>query len=905
MKNIQANQAEQWQESISDIKYKVRIEDIAQRRYGVELKQISNGSASTYVGLCPLHEEKTPSFYVYSGEQTYHCFGCGAHGDVINLIQEKENIDFKDALNELNASAGVNDIKHKYTKKQCNELKAKAKQEREELHEKVSLEAKKRYKAAKKCSESCDSKLYLSTKVGDDALASSIVNFIGVDYVESSQGVQLIPLIDTKLKIYNLQRIWPVNENGKQQYKKFFLKGGRVKGLFFPIAFNCSKASGTMLRLKTLIIAEGVATALSIYEAMLQLNLSEQQQQSILIVSAFNAGNISHVAKAFRETYAREAKIIIAADNDSWLRDSEDNIVTRHKCDNVGLQKAYEAAKSYNCQVIYPEFPEDLKEKTPTDFNDMAKLMGLDAVAKVIGCELHEEGSSTVESKARVENGYKKAQGNRKQDTKQKKNKPTQEENLLKILESTVHEYWYSKTKRDEVGVTIKEESGNYRHLMVGSDLKFCLSQMYWFRHGKMISERCMHDAINLLRGRCMFHGKGYQVYHRIAPLKDALYYDLANDKNEVVKITADGWKVSKVPPDIKIITYSLQESQCRPVKNGDIRLLKKVANCGSDDDFAIICAYIAYCMLGRSVCPILNIYGRAGSGKSETCRKLLSLINPCSIHASYIPEREDDLFFLAKKTPVLYFDNVSSIDSRTSDWLCKISTGAGLMKRALYTDDTPNAIQANAGIIINGISDVVERGDLLERSIPIELKPLEVKESIHDLDELFEEYKPGILGGLFDMLSCALGKINKISKEIGNIGLPRMKDYVILGSACEEYLGLAKGQFLRICQGKAQDALDDSAQDDVLVQSILEIMQSECNLNGDKEQELIMSASDWLEKVRNNVKEHLHFLLPKSPDAFSKALRRRESLLATNNLSARKIRVTNGKRKIVMKYGQ
>ena len=63
----------------------------------IEVKQIGN----KYLGCCPLHNEKTPSFYLYTETNTYHCFGCGAHGDVINLTQELYNTDFKGALEIL------------------------------------------------------------------------------------------------------------------------------------------------------------------------------------------------------------------------------------------------------------------------------------------------------------------------------------------------------------------------------------------------------------------------------------------------------------------------------------------------------------------------------------------------------------------------------------------------------------------------------------------------------------------------------------------------------------------------------------------------------------------------------------------------------------------------------------
>ena len=85
---------------------------------------------SSYFGLCPFHNEKTPSFSVTPGKQMYYCFGCGAGGNVFNFIMEYENYTFGEALKHLADRAGVELPKIEYSK----EVREKA-QEREELLE--------------------------------------------------------------------------------------------------------------------------------------------------------------------------------------------------------------------------------------------------------------------------------------------------------------------------------------------------------------------------------------------------------------------------------------------------------------------------------------------------------------------------------------------------------------------------------------------------------------------------------------------------------------------------------------------------------------------------------------------------------------------------------------------------
>jgi len=65
--------------------------------YGVALA----GRAPLLMGRCPLHDDHTPSFLVDERDQHYHCFGCGAHGDVIDLVRRVERLDFRRAVQRL------------------------------------------------------------------------------------------------------------------------------------------------------------------------------------------------------------------------------------------------------------------------------------------------------------------------------------------------------------------------------------------------------------------------------------------------------------------------------------------------------------------------------------------------------------------------------------------------------------------------------------------------------------------------------------------------------------------------------------------------------------------------------------------------------------------------------------
>jgi DNA primase len=69
--------------------------------------RLKKAGAQNYAGLCPFHQEKTPSFSVHATRQYYHCFGCGVSGDVFSFIQKIENITFPEAVRAVAQKVGI------------------------------------------------------------------------------------------------------------------------------------------------------------------------------------------------------------------------------------------------------------------------------------------------------------------------------------------------------------------------------------------------------------------------------------------------------------------------------------------------------------------------------------------------------------------------------------------------------------------------------------------------------------------------------------------------------------------------------------------------------------------------------------------------------------------------------
>lgn len=148
-----------------------------------------------------------------------------------------------------------------------------------------------------------------------------------------SGGKLIIPLRSINGKIQTLQTI---DDNGDKRLHK----GGSKKGAFFLL--------GSLANAKKIYIAEGFSTAATVFEAT-----------QIPTLMAIDAGNLVHVARTIREEYPA-LSIVIAAD-----------------ADDAGRKHAQTAAQAVNGKVIEPDFLDHLKG---TDWNDLAVILGLDAV---------------------------------------------------------------------------------------------------------------------------------------------------------------------------------------------------------------------------------------------------------------------------------------------------------------------------------------------------------------------------------------------------------------------------------------------------------------------------------------------------------------------------------------------
>ena len=107
-------------EVIEEVRMKNDIVDVISGYVKLQKK------GANYFGLCPFHNEKSPSFSVSPGKQMYYCFGCGAGGNVLTFVMEYENYTFQEALQSLADRAGVTLPKMEYSKEAREQAELRA-----------------------------------------------------------------------------------------------------------------------------------------------------------------------------------------------------------------------------------------------------------------------------------------------------------------------------------------------------------------------------------------------------------------------------------------------------------------------------------------------------------------------------------------------------------------------------------------------------------------------------------------------------------------------------------------------------------------------------------------------------------------------------------------------------------
>jgi hypothetical protein len=314
----------------------------------------------------------------------------------------------------------------------------------------------------------------------------------------------------------------------------------------------------------------------------------------------------------------------------------------------------------------------------------------------------------------------------------------------------------------------------------------------HWLTRGfylvtqKAPNSEAIQTALNLLEAKARFDGKKHEVHLRTAWHGGALYYDLCDQRWRSVQVSKSGWRIIDKSP-VKFIRYRHMAGQVEPRSGGNIDDLFEFINVKSDTDRKLLRVWNIVGLIPDIPRPAQVLHGDQGSGKSTMARRQRELIDPSGMPLLKAKDEPEVVQGLAHHYCAI-FDNLTSVNDWVSDLLCRAVTGEGFTKRQLYTDSEDILFAYRRLLILTGIGLVVNKPDLLDRSliIGVERIPESLRRRERDLDTNFYKAKPKLFGALLGGLVGALKVYHKISHD----RLPRMADFAAWALAVETGMG-------------------------------------------------------------------------------------------------------------------
>ncbi len=319
------------------------------------------------------------------------------------------------------------------------------------------------------------------------------------------------------------------------------------------------------------------------------------------------------------------------------------------------------------------------------------------------------------------------------------------------------------------------------------------IRRLVYRRLNRSVTATTLAEVVGLLGAIATCDGPTRRVYQRVAEVDGVVYLDLANEEWEVVEIRPSGWRVLGEPP----ISFARPDGMAalpRPVAGGELAAdLRPFLNV-DDEGFILFCSWVLGALRPRGPYPVLDLIGEQGSAKSTAARIARALVDPNKAPLRSMPRDDRNLMISASNGWVHCFDNISWISDAMSDALCRLATGGGFATRQLYTDREETIIEAQRPIILTGIGEHANRGDLLDRMLTVQLAPISEEGRLTE-DDLWTRFKvahPRVLGAFLDAVAVALRDESKVELEKQS----RMADFERWVIAAAPRLGWSPAEF-------------------------------------------------------------------------------------------------------------
>jgi hypothetical protein len=400
-----------------------------------------------------------------------------------------------------------------------------------------------------------------------------------------------------------------------------------------------------------------------------------------------------------------------------------------------------------------------------------------------------------------------------------KKEKSKKADVLANILSEV--ELWHSEDK--QAFATISVNGHVEHHRVEGKSFKGWMQWRVFQETGKAAATTALNEIIGTATALATFQGNEHRTWLRVGEQADKLYLDLGDSDWTLVEIDGEGWRLCDASR-VKL-RRAAGNTLPIPVRGGSMDELRPFINVESEADFQLLVGFLVTCWRPGRPFPILSLAGEQGSAKTTTLRIISSLIDPTTAAARSLPKKEEDLVVTASNNWLVTADNISGFNAEIADALCRLATGGGLAKREFYTNGEEFKIDAQRPIVLNGINQLTERQDFLDRSLIITLARIEddQRQDERSFWAAFEKVRPRILGALLDAVAVAQQRLPETRLET----MPRMSDFVLWAEAAGAAFGWTEGSFLKTYEHMRDGLMEESARADPMSDVIYDWLQA------------------------------------------------------------------------------
>src|SRR6266478_982577 len=394
------------------------------------------------------------------------------------------------------------------------------------------------------------------------------------------------------------------------------------------------------------------------------------------------------------------------------------------------------------------------------------------------------------------------------------------------------------------------------------------LLRIYYLDSGESPGAQAIRAAAELFEARALFDGEECPVHLRVAEHGSRLYLDLCDRAWRAVEIDDEGWRVVDRPPAKFRRTRGAQPLP-EPKRGGSLDELRPFFNV-DHYGWILIRAFLIAALRPGFPLPILVAKGEQGAGKSTACRVISSLIDPRTSALRGVPREVRDLIAATRNSWLVCFDNLSRLPEDLADAACRLATGGGFGGRQLYSDHDEAIFDATRPLVFNAIPDLgTTRPDFLDRTLIVEFLNItpEVRRDEAQFWREFSQRQPWILGALLDAAVAGLRNLPQVKLERP----PRLADFALWVSACEQALGMMLGEAMAACQANCAETRDLALEASPLYAPLAELARE--GFTG--------TVADLHARLDAMVSDAMRRLIrwPKAPNILSNALRR----MATN----------------------